>query len=692
MTKDNVLRLIIINENLNEAEMMISAIKSSGYAVRPKHVEEEEALLNCLKSHAPDMVLHSLDTKSIELEQTVSCIRKAGKHVAVIATSSNGASEPIEHMLQGAVDVVARNQQEHLKLVVTRTAQAHFQWKELKKLEAALHESEKRCRMLLDSSRDSICYVHEGMHIYANPTYLDIFGYTDMEEIEGTPIMDMVAPNDQQMMKDFLRNLDHSAKENETLAIKMRHADGNVFDAQMEFSSASIDGEPCTQIVIRDQADAKDLEQQLAYLSERDVATGLFNRKYFMEQLEGAISEATQGERNRALVHIEICNISEIKDTVGVAATDLVLADTARILEGQCHESELLARFGEDSFIILSTQWELDKLKTFTEQLAATIDAHVCDVEGKSISAQACVGASQIDENSPSANEQLVRAEKSVLQARMQEKTRVVIYTPKEGEMSQKQRDSAWESTLRAALAEERLKLQFQPIVSLHGDPGERYEVVLHVLDEQGDSIPAEEFLPSAERTGVAVELDRWLIRSAIKHLAEVRQSGNDTIFFIKLTTGLVQDAESLPWLGEELRNSRVPPASLVFELKEEVIVTYFKQAKSLVKGLKDMHCHFAIDDFGTGLNPFQLVKAMPTDFLRIDKSLMGEISTNSENQEAVRTITDTAHSMNRVSIAPYVEDAAALSVLWGIGVNYIQGNFLQEPSGETDYDFSTME
>ena len=692
MTKDNVLRLIIINENLNDAEMMISAIKSSGYAVRPKHVEEEEALLECLKSHAPDMVLHSLDTKSIELEQTVSCIQKAGKHVAVIAVSPDGADESTEYMLQGAADVVAKNQQEHLKLVVTRTAQAHFQWKQLKKLEAALHETEKRCRMLLDSSRDSICYVHEGMHIYANPTYLDIFGYTDMEEIEGTPIMDMVAPDDQQMMKEFLRNLDHSSKENETLETKMRHSDGNIFDAQMEFSPASIDGEPCTQIIIRDHADAKDLEQQLTYLSERDVATGLFNRKYFMEQLESAVSEATQGEQNRALIHIEICNIGDIKDTVGVAATDLVLADTARILEGQCQESELLARFGEDSFVILSARWEIDKLKAYTEHLAAAIDAHVCDVEGKSISAQACVGASQIDENSPSANEQLVRTEKSVLQARTQEKNRVVIYTPKEGEMSQKQRDTVWESKLRAALAEARLKLLFQPIVSLHGDSGERYEVFINVLDEQGDALPTEEFLPSAERSGIAVELDRWLVSSAIKRLAKVRQSGKDTIFFIKLATGLVQDPESLPWLGQELRDSRVPPASLVFELKEEVIVTYFKQAKNLVKGLKDMHCHFAIDDFGTGLNPFQLVKAMPTDYLKIDKSLMGEISTNTENQEAVRTITDTAHSMNRVSIAPYVEDAAALSVLWGIGVNYIQGNFLQEPSSETDYDFSTME
>jgi EAL domain-containing protein (putative c-di-GMP-specific phosphodiesterase class I) len=110
-----------------------------------------------------------------------------------------------------------------------------------------------------------------------------------------------------------------------------------------------------------------------------------------------------------------------------------------------------------------------------------------------------------------------------------------------------------------------------------------------------------------------------------------------------------------------------------------------------LAKGLDKIHCKFAIDNFGTGLKPFQLMKAMPVEYLRIDRSLMQGINTNKENQETIRTINDTARSDGHKTIAPFVEDATALSILWGIGVNYIQGNFLREARETMDYDFSDM-
>jgi PleD family two-component response regulator len=154
-------------------------------------------------------------------------------------------------------------------------------------------------------------------------------------------------------MKDFLRKIEKDGGRTRQLEIDLRHAGGKTFSAHMEFSPASVEGEPCTQIVIRQQADETELAQQLDYMSQRDAATGLYNRKHFMELLKSAISDATQGRQNRALIQVQLNNIAAIKETVGVGAIDLIIADIARLLSELCEASDFLAYFSENVFTIL---------------------------------------------------------------------------------------------------------------------------------------------------------------------------------------------------------------------------------------------------------------------------------------------------------------------------------------------------
>ncbi|MEN8129785.1 MAG: EAL domain-containing protein [Pseudomonadota bacterium] len=686
---ENLIRIIIIEDNLSDAETLISTIKSGGWAVRAKRAEDAQDLLDTLRAHSTDIVLYTLGAQAINLERTVDCIREAGKHIPVIAVSSNKSSNIAECMLHGAEDLVYKSNPEHLKLAVYRTYKFQQQWRKLRKLEVSVTETEKRCRTLLDSSRDSICYVHEGMHVYANDTYLNLLGYDNLDEIEGLPLMDLVASGHQQTMKQTLRHLHKVQGNNEKLDIELQHADGKTLKARMEFSPASIDGEECTQIVIRDQGNARELEQQLKRLSQKDISTGLYNRAYFVEQLESAINRATQGEHNYALVQLQICNIHEIKDLVGPAATDTVVSAVAKTIKKQCEKNEILARFGEESFALLRDHHTTKDLESYLDEMRSTINKQIFEVEGKSVSPRLCIGAVQIDENSPDTNELLLRVESAVEHSKIKNDQGIAIYVPKEGEMTQKQKDKLWKSKIEEALQNNQVRLVYQPIVGLNGDSNERYETYTRLLDERGQEISATEFLPSAERTGISKGLDRWLVTHALNKLKETIKSRPQTILFIKLTVGSLQNPRMLSWLSDSLKKVQISPKNLVFEIKEEVIITHLKQAMQLAKGLKQLNCKFAVDSFGTGLKPFQLMKAMPVDYLRLDESLMSEISTNSENQETVRSINKTARIEGQKTIAPFVEDAATLSVLWSIGVNYIQGNFLREASEDMDFDFS---
>ena len=189
--------------------------------------------------------------------------------------------------------------------------------------------------------------------MYANNVYLEMFGYSDPDEIEGMPIMDMVAPTDHERFKKFLRSSMQKGEDLQgELEVRGMRADGSEFDAVMEFTPASIEGESCTQIIMRGQSD-KELQQQLSHLSKQDLLTGLYNRQYFMETLEAAVATASAEGQSGALLFIDLDNFDAITESVGIATSDLVLGDVAKLIAEFISEPEICARFGDHSFTAL---------------------------------------------------------------------------------------------------------------------------------------------------------------------------------------------------------------------------------------------------------------------------------------------------------------------------------------------------
>lgn len=234
----------------------------------------------------------------------------------------------------GARDLVSQQQPEHLQLVVARELENLELRRALKRCEKSYRESEKRCRSLLDSSRDAISYVHEGMHVYCNTAYLAMFGFSELEDLEGMPLMNLVAPEDHGKLKDFLRRYSKGADERAELEILALRADGETFKAQMEFTPASIEGERCTQIVVRDDSiDQDELESRIRQLSNQDLLTGLYNRQYFIQVLDSTISEIAEAGGEAVLFFIAPDNFKAIKENVGIAVSDLMLGDFATLLK-----------------------------------------------------------------------------------------------------------------------------------------------------------------------------------------------------------------------------------------------------------------------------------------------------------------------------------------------------------------------
>lgn len=692
MDNEHTLQLFIIEESRNDAEALANVLRNAGQASRPTFAEDLEDISAALDQQLPELMLCAMGLESVSLADVATLLKQRNLSVPLIAIAESADErDVVEAMQQGATDLCSYDQPEHLQLVVKREMSQIKTGQSAQNYELKFRESEKRARMLMESSHDAIAYVHEGMHIFANSAYLEMFGFGELEEIEGTPILDMVALEDHAEFKDFLRNYSKDGEQEGNLETHGLLPDGKKFDAEMEFAPASIDGEPCTQIIIRNQAGSSaELEKKLKYLSKQDVLTGLFNRQYFIEELELAVTDALSGSSSAAVLYVVMDNFKQIKDNLGIGAADMVISDIGNLLHDQAEENDIVARFGDHSFAVLRRDCDSEAIQALGENLRHVVEEHIADVQDQSVTTTCSIGMSIVAESTPSAHEVISRADLACEVARSSGGNKVHLHNPVVDEKIGKERDQQMHALIKDALDRDQFQLLYQPIVSLQGDAGGKYEVLLRMLNDEGEYILPTQFLPIAEQTGQITEIDRWVIQNAIRTLTKHRAQGADTQFFIKISAATLLHGELLQYIGNCMKVTRLPGDALTFEIAEKHAAQHLKHAKAFVKTLRELHCKTALEHFGAGPNSFQLLKHLPVDFLKIDGSFIHNLASDTDNQALVRSILATAKSMNRQCIAEYVQDAHSLAVLWQSGIQFIQGNFLQEPSETLDYDFSS--
>jgi multidomain signaling protein FimX len=688
--KEKTLRLIIAEESRNDAEALANILRNAGYAVRHVPVGDPEELEAALAAQVPDLILCALELEALPLDDVFTQLAQMKLEIPVIAVGGSASEAEITEVLrQGAADLATYDQPERLQLIVSRERRNQQLCAMARRFESSFRESEKRARSLMETSRDAITYIHEGMHIYANRSYLEMFGFDELDEIEGTPILDMVSQEDHAMFKEFLRSYGKNEQVQEQLDLRGLLPDGNTFKACMEFSSATIEGEPCTQIIIRNQSDSRELEQKLKYLSKQDILTGLYNRQYFMEEMELAVTDARAGSGNSGLFYLLLDNFRDIKENVGIGKADLVLREIADLLREQCAEGDVLARFGDHSFTVIRKNCDSDEALAFAEQIRKAIEEHIAEVEDQSVTTTCSIGLSLITESAPTAQQLLAQADLACEVARSAGGNRAHLHNPVADEQRGREREQEWNEIIQQAIEGGTFQLVYQPIVSLQGEHQEKYEVFVRMLGEAGQAILPGQFLASAEQSGQTVAIDHWVIRRAIEVLAKRRKDGIETQFFVKLSGQTLGDPELAIWINDLLRTHGLAASSLVFEIAEQTAQQYLKNAKSFIKAMQQINCNTALEHFGSGPNSFQLLKHLPVDYLKIDGSFIHNLASEPDNQAVVKSIVEMAQSMNKQCIAEFVQDAHSLAVLWQSGVHYIQGYFLQEPDASLSYDFS---
>lgn len=692
MNANDTIRLLILNNSRAEAERLISMLHNAGRPSRAQHVESEEALVKLLEEQTWDLLIAHDQTTNVTPQTAIKHIRRLSKDVPVILQNDDEILAVVEGMKLGAADVVRLDDDQHLLMVMQREMKNREERQAKRLADRRFREAERRSQQLLDSSRDAIAYVQDGLYLYANQSFAELFGYADKDDIDCMPIMDMVDDKDQDTLKTFLKDFTFKGLDAEStkLAFRGLKQDGTATPITLEVSHVTYDEEPCIQFLARaNRVDVNNdaLEAQIKQIKWQDVVTGLYNRQYMIDHLEKTIDNITEKD-NLSLLYIDIDNfIERAQSTLGVAAADVALSDLASLLREKNNTTDIVARFGDTAFTVLVPNIRADAAVNRAKQLCKAIEDHIIDIDNKTLQLTASIGVSLINDNTTNANKVIEQAINAMEKVRSANGNNAQLFEP---ELSADERDQKnIAADLQHALDNDRFRLLFQPIISLRGSEEEYYEVYLRMLSDNNEEISPSRFIETASSIGASIKIDRWVILESIKMLSQHRAKGNKTKLILNLSKESLCDESLVPWLGVAFKAAKLSSDAIVFQVNEVDVTNHLNAAKAFAEGLQKLKTMMSISNFGCSLNPFNTLKHVAANIIKIDGSFTMDIQNNKESPETLIHLIEQLHGESKITIVPFVENASVLSTLWQAGAHYIQGHYLQEPTQNMSYDFN---
>ena len=682
--KNETVRLLVLHESEDNAEQIVNSLKNSGLATRPELVDDEKDLAEALKNGSWDMFLAGEITNGLAFDQVLELVRREDKDIpTIILLNEQDPDLQLDAMQMGAVDALPFDSTALLTQIIKRELNNLFHRRARRRAEAALHESEKRCELLLDNSRDAISYVHDGMHIYTNHAYVELFGYESADDMEGMPVIDLVAKEDLSSFKDYLRAYSKGERNSEDLHFHGLKADNSKIDAMMQLSSATYDGEPCTQIIIRrDDGQAAALAEKLREVVSQDSLTGLPNRQRFEDNLTQAVNKARKDKTRFALTYMAIDNFSQISGSAGIAGSDAVTLDVAQML-GKFYGAGSLARFGDSSFAALVAEVDMEPATKTANDACRAVHNHLIQIAGgKTLQTSLSMGVAMIGETSSDPADMFSRALGSAEKVKLGGGNGVNVFNVVEHATGD---DSALLELLVDALENSKFKLLFQPLTDVNGEGGEFYEVFVRLPLNDGKLMTPDQFLPVAIKHQLGSKLDRWVLLNAAKLLKEHTKNDPNARMLINLTAESLADNTLAAWISKLSKAVDPKRQALVVQFNEGDMVSYLKQAKDQTAALAQAGIPVSINHFGCTLNPLNTLKHVTVDFIKLDRSFTQELS-NEENMGAIKKVVSDLNADNKRIIISFVENAQTLSKLWTLGVHYLQGYYLQPPGESLVY------
>ncbi len=669
--------MIALTRSQDNVEAINKALRNAGHPVHVTWLPDARDLGDVLTQASAEMLMLVADEGIVDLSSAMDFRARFAPEVPVLIVRDKLDENSIAQALAlGAQDAVTLGNVPRLQLVVGRELRTYRLDRALSTTLASAREYKKQLQHIVAGSTDAIAGVQEGILVDANPAWLALFGYSNPDEVVGTPLMDAFDPDDHAAIKGALVACMQGKWSGHTLHASALVVSGHTPSLEFQLTRAEFDGEPCVQVCVPARVgDASEYERKLEDAMQSDPATGFMHRRYFVEKLRARLAEPAKAGV-RCLAYIEPDKYDAVHEELGVLVGEDFLTDFARLLREQVQPGDIAGRFGGHGFMLLLERGNTQDVEAWSEHVVHKVATEVFQAGAKSLSTTCTVGLGPVPAEVRTPEGPANDAYMAHRQGREMGGNRVQLLEHTGAMLRLQDQDRNWVKQIKAALMENRFRLVQQPIASLVGEDLGMYDVLLRMLDEHGQEVLPSVFMPAAERNDLMKNIDRWVIGAATSFCAS-RKPG---ALFVRLSRETLSDPSLPAWLDNQLKSVRIEPARIVFQVREEVAAQQIKDAVALHQALSKRGFRFAIEGFGLGRDTEQLLGHLKPDFVKIHGALMQGLSADQDKQARVKTMVELARKCKTVTIGERVQDANTMAVLWQLGVEFIQGYFINAP------------
>ena len=691
MSSSSVINLLIVDRSRSDIDHIVKTLRGDGYQIELIETDQTEAVRNAIDYQPLDLILLRLAENLPTLAELRLMVAEAQQDIPIIAVMDDeGRAQYRSARLleEGADNFFYLDDADHLVAVVRKELRHLQARKRERSFETRFKESETRSQALLENIQEAIAYIHEGLHAYANPAYLRLFGYEDQSELAAIQLVHMVPPGYRDALKSVLRRGIRSGKAVEPVELVGVRRNGQTFPILLECAPTRMNDEPCTQVIVRDATPEKSAyNQQLEDLLKFDDTTGLYSRRFFLETLEI--------NHNGTVLYILLTDYAAIRYAMGFEAIEQFVIEVAGLFKEMLALDDVAANFASGVFTIFIPANSPTDPRDLAERIHTTIAEHSFQINGKLFTTTCCIGICQARDSHESAVQILSHADRACEMARQKGGNQIEMYAPPKEERSGRaaisEQDEATLRLIRNALTKGRLSMMYQPIVSFENAEEARYKVYLQIMDENDKPQSMEKLGPVAVRYGVMGALDKWTIIRSLGMLLEIqRAAAKPPILFVRISRNSLADKEFFDWLKKRFQDSRLSGHYLVLEIKEDNADDSFEETTQLRARLREVGCGLALSHFGGKAHSERLLKELYPEYIKLDGSLIERLAKakDENSRRAMATLAQQAQELKTRVVAAGVSTAPQMASIWQFGVTLVQGSMVAEAGPRLDFDF----
>jgi diguanylate cyclase (GGDEF)-like protein/PAS domain S-box-containing protein len=543
-------------------------------------------------------------------------------------------------------------------------------------LQNSLSESESQLRHLIESAPLPLLIVRAGDQqlLYANERALEQFGL-DVDSARSHSFRDFHV--DPEIRTTLMESLSRQGSVRD-FEVHLRGLDGRQFWLLLSAQPMRYAGSFCLLCALANIDEKKRMQEDMRRKAMYDTLTGLPNRAMFMESLERAMRKARRRSTRFSVLFIDLDRFKEVNDSMGHHAGDDLLQTVAQRLGTAIRQSDLVARLGGDEFVILIEEHGgPEEVMIVAQKIISMLERPVL-IDWREVAISGSIGIASYPEDGTDLETIVKNADTAMYRAKELGRNNFQFYSPELNLLGNQRLQR--EKQVRDALANGELFLHYQPEIDLESGRFVAMEALLRWRDPASGVVSAPDFLPLAEESGTINAVGRWVLERALADLKGWREHGLDVMVAVNVAARQLQQHDFPQEVQKALDENAIPPRLLRLEVTETTLMQDSDVAGRSIKSLRALGVEIAIDDFGTGYSSLGLVRGLPIQVVKIDKTLVSSCVNKRECAAIVQATSAMARALSIRLVAEGIETEEQRKLMKSLGCDAGQGYLFATP------------